>query len=179
MRKSCIIRICRRETKKWGFYIFIFKNGGLLRNNSLCQRGYLDGQKALIYAACRGWKQSREYHTLGSAKMLFYRSTRHRKSGQEVFDLLPAFCRNLYGNYIFDWLLILLGESLLVNDTLLVDLGTNCPLLDFLFSLMTRLIDFLTILPLYPLKINWSAFSSVNWIVVDFDFLFIDIPNNA
>lgn len=29
--------------------------------------------------------------SLESAKMPFYRSTRHRKSGQEVFDLLPAF----------------------------------------------------------------------------------------
>ena len=37
--------------------------------------------------------------SLGCAKMPFYRPTRHRKSGQEVFDLLPAFCCNPYGSY--------------------------------------------------------------------------------
>lgn len=33
--------------------------------------------------------------TLESGKMRFYCSTQHRKSGQEVFDFLPAFCCNL------------------------------------------------------------------------------------
>ena len=40
-------------------YIPTLKNGCLLRNILPCQRGYLDGQKALIYAACRGQKQSK------------------------------------------------------------------------------------------------------------------------
>ena len=37
--------------------------------------------------------------SLESAKRLFYRSTQYTKSGQEVFNLLPAFCGNPYGSY--------------------------------------------------------------------------------
>ena len=47
------------KTQELSVSIPALKNGGLLRNNSLCQRGYLDGQKALIYATCRGQKQSK------------------------------------------------------------------------------------------------------------------------
>lgn len=51
---------CRLEnTKVERVYIPALKNSGLLRNNSLCQRGYLDRQKALIYATCMGQEQSR------------------------------------------------------------------------------------------------------------------------
>lgn len=47
------------KTQKLSVYIPTLKNGGLLRNILLCQRGYLDGQKALIYAACRGVETER------------------------------------------------------------------------------------------------------------------------
>ena len=51
--------------------------------------------------------------SLGSAKILFYHSTRHEKSGQEVFGLLPAFCCNpLWQLPCFSRLLILFYESL-------------------------------------------------------------------
>ena len=47
------------KSKLLRVYIPTLKNGCLLRNILPCQRGYLDGQKALIYAACRGQKQSK------------------------------------------------------------------------------------------------------------------------
>ena len=46
------------KTQELSVSIPALKNGGLLRNLLLCQRGYLDGQKTLIYAVCRAQKQS-------------------------------------------------------------------------------------------------------------------------
>ena len=47
------------KTRQLSVYIPTLKNGGLLRNILLCQHGHLDGQKALIYAACRGQEQGK------------------------------------------------------------------------------------------------------------------------
>ena len=83
------------KTEYLSVYISTLKNGGLLRNILLFQHGQIDRQKVLIYADCRGQKWSKEYNVPQSSKTPFYRSTQHRKSGQEVFNLLPAFCCNL------------------------------------------------------------------------------------
>lgn len=54
-----MVWLYRLENTRVEFYIPTLKDGCLLRNLLLCQRGYLDGQKALIYAACGGQKQSK------------------------------------------------------------------------------------------------------------------------
>lgn len=58
--------------------------------------GCLNGKKALIYAPCRGRKQSREYHIPRKRNNAVLSFHAIRNSGQEVFDLLPAFHSNPY-----------------------------------------------------------------------------------